>query len=225
MDLVTDINSKVEPSAGIAFVPEIGKKIPITFNYTKHSRARGLRKMEIESFYKTLIGEIKNLKVGTKVDVGCGEGYTLDRIIKEKIGKNYIGIDNSPTAINLGKELFPGVNLQVADIYQLSLADNSSDLVICTEVLEHLDNPFVALKEIIRVSKKYLVLSVPNEPFFSLRNILRGKHLVRLGNTPGHVNQWTSSAFKKLLIQNQLRILKIKHPFPFTLVAAEKTLS
>ncbi len=212
----------VEPSAGVRYVPELKESMEVTFNYTKHSDTRPSRRKEIDNFYSTLSKMCKQLRVKKVLDAGCGEGFTLDQLRKEKIGNEFVGIDNSAVAINLGKKLFPSFLLKVDDIYNLSFNDSSQDLVICTEVLEHLKEPDRAIKELIRVSKKYIVLSVPNEPFFSFRNLLKGKHIKRLGNTPGHINWWTSFVFEKLIKKLGLRILKVEHPFPFTLILAMK---
>ncbi|MFA5358409.1 MAG: class I SAM-dependent methyltransferase [Patescibacteria group bacterium] len=214
--------STPEPSAGIRFVPEIGKTIEVTFNYTKHSQPQGQRKKEIENFYQTLLKEINNLQIENIIDIGCGEGFTLDRIQKSSINKELVGIDSSLVAVNLGKELFPQLDLRLGNIYQLPFPDKSFDLVVCTEVLEHLENPSQALQEIVRMAKKYIILSVPHEPFFSLRNILQGKHLKRLGNTPGHINWWTEAKFKKFVEKENITILKTRHPFPFTMVIGIK---
>lgn len=69
------------------------------------------------------------------------------------------------------------------------------------EVLEHLDNPLKALKELSRVSNKWTIISVPNEPIFRIMNIIRMKYLCNLGNTPGHVNNWNKKNFENFLNQ------------------------
>lgn len=213
----------VEPSAGVRYVPKLKENLEVTFNYTKHSDTSPSRRREIDNFYFTLSSMCTRLRIKKVLDAGCGEGFTLDKLRKEKIGLEFVGVDNSAIAINLGKKLFPSFILKVDDIYNLSFDDSSQDLVLCTEVLEHLKEPERAINELIRVSKKYVVLSVPNEPFFSFRNLLKGKHIKRLGNTPGHINWWTSSTFEKLVKKLGLKIIKIEHPFPFTLVLTEKS--
>lgn len=56
----------------------------------------------------------------------------------------------------------PGVDI-VAGIEQIPLDDNLCDSVICTQVLEHVPNPFVAAKEIYRVLKSsgYCLITIP----------------------------------------------------------------
>ncbi|MDP3988041.1 MAG: class I SAM-dependent methyltransferase, partial [Candidatus Levybacteria bacterium] len=88
--------------------------------------------------------------------------------------------------------------------------------------LEHLDKPQEALRELKRVSKKYLVLSVPNEPFFMISRLLKGLDILKLGNHPGHLNHWTFLSFKNFVGGQGLKIRKLSLPFPWTIILAEK---
>lgn len=166
---------------------------------------------------------VKPLKVISVLDVGCGEGFTLKQFEDKKIGKNLVGVDNLRTAISIGKKIHPNLDLSKGDVYNLEFADSSFDLVLCTEVLEHLEDPKKAINEMKRVSKKYLVFSVPNEPFFILANLLRGKYLKTLGNHPEHINHWTMWGFNNFLKKQGLTIVKSRHPFAWSLILAKKT--
>lgn len=196
--------------------------MPETTNYLKHSNQNPIQKMLIENFYREFFLLIKPMAVETILDVGCGEGFTLKKLEEKKIGKKNQGIDYSDDAINLGKRLYPELNLSIGDVYSLKFKDKSFDMSLCTEVLEHLEDPEKAVKEILRVTKKYVVFSVPNEPFFIMANFLRGKYLKNWGNHPEHINHWTSPMFVNFLKKQHLTILKVKHPFAWTLVLAKK---
>lgn len=165
---------------------------------------------------------LKPLKPKNILDVGCGEGFTLIKLKHAKIGQNFEGVDNSDDALKIGKKLNPKLNIKKGDIYKLPYEDNSFDLLICTEVLEHLKDPQKAVNELRRVSSKYVIFSVPNEPFFILANFLRGKYLKTLGNHPEHINHWTSNGFKKMLRKNKFKVSSSKFPFPWTLVLVRK---
>lgn len=193
----------------------------ITFNYIKHMSKHPVRRWMINSFYDEMLKLLKEINFSSVLDAGCGEGFTLDRLHKSNFSKDLVGVDSSESAIKLGKKLFPSLNLKVGDIYNLPFKDGSKDLVVCTEVLEHLTDPRKALKELVRVSKKYLILSVPNEPYFSLKNFIIGRNIRRFGSSKGHLNRWTSEAFEKFVRQEPIKILKNKHPFPFTLLLLE----
>lgn len=196
--------------------------MPETTNYLKHASTNPIQKFLIKNFYRELIKVVKPVKPERILDVGCGEGETIAQLKRSKVGKTYEGIDNSGDAIKIGKKIYQGINIKLADIYKLPYRDNSFDLLVCTEVLEHLENPKKALSELRRVSAKYILLSVPNEPFFFLANLLRGKYLRRFGNHPEHINQWTNIGFKKFLSKNGLRIVASRTPLPWTMILARK---
>lgn len=191
-------------------------------NFIKHTSKNPIQKFFIKNFYSSLISLVKPLKPTTILDAGCGEGFTMDKLSKNGIGKKIEGVEYSKDALVLGRRLFPNLTFKEGSAYELSYKDNSFDLVICTEVLEHLGNPSKALREILRVSKKYLIISVPNEPLFMISNFLRGKNLSRLGNDIGHINHWNPLSLKRYLAQNKVKVKKIKLPFPWITVLGEK---
>ncbi len=193
-----------------------------TDNYLKHTSKNPLQKLLIDNFFNNLLAAIKDLKVDSILDVGCGEGFTLQRLYKNKIGKRLEGVDFQKSAIEIGTKLHPDLALKQGNIYNLEYKDNSFDLVMATEVLEHLDDPKKGLKELIRVSKKYLLLSVPNEPFFMIANFLRGKNITRWGNDIEHIQHWTSRGFQKFVESQRVKVIRKKHPFPWTMLLLVK---
>ena len=90
-----------------------------------------------------------------------------------------------------------------------------------TEVLEHVERPGQALREIARVSKHYSLISVPREPIWRLLNIIRMSYLKSLGNTPGHIQHWTTREFKNLL-EEQFNIVAFRSPFPWNMALCQK---
>lgn len=189
-----------------------------TTNYQKHQNQNPIQKALINNFYTQLFKMIKPLKVDTILDVGCGEGFTLKKLEEKKIGRKNEGIDFSKDAIKIGKKIYPNLKLFEGDVYSLKYKDKSFDLSLCTEVLEHLEDPARAIAEIKRVTSKYIVFSVPNEPFFILANFMRGKYLKNLGNHPEHINHWTFWGFENFLKSQGLTIVKSRHPFAWSLV-------
>ena len=98
-------------------------------------------------------GNVKSL-----VDIGCGNGVFLNYLAKNKTYLDLLGVDRSETALSYVK-----TEKKVADITKLPFDDNSFDCVTCLEVIEHLPaNVYeIALKELTRISKKYVIISVP----------------------------------------------------------------
>jgi len=192
-----------------------------TTNLTKHTTKNPISRFFLDNFFKTLLGEMRALKPKSILDVGAGEGFTLQKLKDNKIGEKLEGIEYMDEAIKLGKHYHPDITIKKGDIYKLPYKDNSFDVVICSEVMEHLEDPEKALKELKRVTKKYLLLSVPNEPFFTIQRIFRGKNVLKLGDHPEHIQHWSNKSFEKF-VSGQLTIVKVKTPLPWTFVVAEK---
>lgn len=197
-------------------------KKPLPTNFIKHISKNPIQKFLIKNFYSSLISLAKPLKAESILDAGCGEGFTMNKLKENGIGKKIEGIEYSKEAIAFGKKLFPDLIIKQGSIYDLPYKDNYFDLIVCTEVLEHLKEPAKALREMLRVSKRYLIMSVPNEPFFMLGNFLRGKNLSRFGNDIGHVNHWNPLSLKNFLNQNGIKVKKISLPFPWITILGEK---
>ncbi len=198
-----------------------------TDNYQKQTVGMSLKKFSflqrflIDNFNDVLLSEVKKLNPQSILDAGCGEGFILQRLTDAGIGKKLEGFDFLDRAIEIGKKHHPKLNIKQGDIYKIDSKANSYDLVICSEVLEHLERPEEALKELIRVSKKYLVLSVPQEPLFMLGNLIRGKNVKRFGNDIEHINHWSNRGFVKF-VGKYLKIKQNITPLPWTLLIAEK---
>lgn len=110
-----------------------------------------------ETRIKNTIDFIPN-EINTLLEVGCGDGRIINRLIGKY--KKICGLDISSNALKYVKT--PKIQ---GSLEKLPFPDNSFDIVICCEVLEHLPYPIYnkALKEIERVSKNYILISVPND--------------------------------------------------------------
>jgi SAM-dependent methyltransferase len=98
-------------------------------------------------------------------DVGCGNGlYSI--VLKEQIDCHLVGVDGSNYALDKAKKIGFDEAHYVGDLSNDSLpfADESYDLVICKDVLEHLLDPSHLVSEISRIIKPggYCLLHVPN---------------------------------------------------------------
>jgi ubiquinone/menaquinone biosynthesis C-methylase UbiE len=191
-----------------------------TTNFEKHTTTNPISKFFLNHFLKVLLQEIEKLQPQSILDVGAGEGFTLQNLKDNNIGEKLEGIEYVDEAIAISKKLHPALSIKKGDIYNLPYHDNAFDVVVCTEVLEHLDDPGKALDEIKRVTKKYLILSVPNEPYFTIQRFFRGKNVLHLGDHPEHIQHWSKNSFQNFIVE-KLRIKIIKTPFPWILIVAE----
>jgi 2-polyprenyl-3-methyl-5-hydroxy-6-metoxy-1,4-benzoquinol methylase len=156
------------------------------------------------------------------LDVGCGVGMVLRQLRATSEELDLYGCDVRMDFLPTARQLAERSALFAGSIYQLPLPSRSYDLVICTEVLEHLDNPEQALSELRRVARRYCLVSVPNEPWWCWANMARGKFLRDWGNTPGHVNHWNERAFRSL-VGRYLDVVAVRQPFPWTVILGRVT--
>ena len=103
---------------------------------------------------------------GKVLDVGCGRGALLHAIKKISPSLQLHGCDIDDESFKLDDVKFKIVNLNKGISYE----DDYFDLVCCIEVIEHIENPFLLVREISRILKKdgILIISSPNvENIFS----------------------------------------------------------
>ena len=149
-----------------------------------------------------------------------GEGEVATRIKQRWPGVSYVGIDLPDDELSQSwREA--GLAGGFADIVDLPFPDRSFDLVLAIEVLEHVTDPASALAELARIATGSLVLSVPREPVWRVANVARGKYIGDLGNTPGHINHWSSRSFAGL-VSRHFAVDGVRKPFPWTMVAAHR---
>ena len=193
--------------------------------HEKYTTTNPISRHLVSSFYK----EVRRLTAGIEfndvLDVGCGEGNMLRYLSDhDEENRTYNAMDKDERELESARVNIPFCNLLKGSIYKIPFDDNSMDLVLCTEVLEHLDSPVDGLEELFRVTSKYAIVSVPREPLWRIFNIIRFHYWRDLGNTPGHVNHWSRKSFEKL-VSRRFKILNIKNPYPWTIILCEKQLS
>jgi len=139
------------------------------------------------------------------LDLGCGNGSLSNLIAQE--GYQVVGVEKSKSGVNLAQENFPNCKFIQGSIYNLpydKLGDKF-DMVIATEVIEHLFYP----KELVRAAKKCLkpqgrlIITTPYHGYFkNLILALTGKmdsHFTVLWDN-GHIKFFSVATLTKLLV-------------------------
>lgn len=188
--------------------------------YDKYNSRNPIVKWVMAGFENTLSELVIDTDPTTIHDIGCGEGYWVMTCLAK--GRQVKGSDFSTEIIKLARtnaaqcgyspDLF-----QVRSIYDLEPSTDKADLVTCCEVLEHIEDPERGLEALQRVVERDLILSVPREPLWRLLNMARGKYLSDLGNTPGHINHWSTASFCDLVSQ-YFDIATKMTPLPWTML-------
>jgi len=96
------------------------------------------------------------------LDVGCAEGYKT-AMVRDMFNVQVRGADLSSEACRRAREIFD-VAADEVDICRLPYRDNSFDVVMCSEVLEHVPESQQATQELYRVCRRAVVITIPLEP-------------------------------------------------------------
>jgi 2-polyprenyl-3-methyl-5-hydroxy-6-metoxy-1,4-benzoquinol methylase len=153
------------------------------------------------------------------LEVGCGHGVAVT-LVAERLGDGRIvGIDLEDPKLQAEWETRsrPNLDYRVEEATSLSFADDEFDMATAIEVLEHVPEPEQTLAEMARVASRWLLVSVPREPVWRAVNMARGAYLRDLGNTPGHLNHWSKTSFKRLLSRYGT-VQEVRSPFPWTML-------
>ena len=127
------------------------------------------------------------------LDAGCGTG-----LITRHLDGTIIGLDINNWNITRAHQHAPQACYIVADLENLPLGNETIDLVVCTETLEHLSNPERTISEFARILRPAgkLIGSVPHRhPVWNFRKMLLTTCPVK---EPFH-HQYTTSQVKLML--------------------------
>jgi ubiquinone/menaquinone biosynthesis C-methylase UbiE len=192
--------------------------IPKGNSYDKYASTNPVEQRLMGGFFACLDELLPVRAPDVVLEVGLGEGEVSERVRRRYPDASIMGIDLPDRELATSwKE--KGLIGAFADIAQLPFPDGSFDLVLGIEVLEHVPNPDAALREIARVARGSVLLSVPREPIWRVANMVRGRYLADWGNTPGHIQHWSRRSFSSL-VHRHLDLVSVKAPFPWTFTGA-----
>ena len=169
----------------------------------------------------------ENLKIyipNNILDVGCGSGDRTIRIANHfNIDmRNTYGVDYDDQLVTACKKRFNAgrIDLETAD---LPYEDNTFDLVICNQVLEHLKNYGKVIDDLIRVTKKggYIAVGIPNLAHLINRMyLLFGIQPMCIHLDGSHVRSFTHKSFVEMLASVRgVKLIDCKgalmYPLPF----------
>ncbi len=168
-----------------------------------------------EDIYQNFLEINKKLSNKTCIlDIGCGWGLALQYFKKK--GMECYGFDPAIEAIEYGKT--KGLNVKHAGIKNMDVFKGKKfDIVTMLNVLEHLSDPILALKQIKKILNKngILVIDVPND--FNEFQVL-GKEIHNLKDwwvaPPNHLNYFSKDSLVKLLKSLGFKIKICEASFP-----------
>jgi 2-polyprenyl-3-methyl-5-hydroxy-6-metoxy-1,4-benzoquinol methylase len=186
--------------------------------YDKYSTTNPIEKRLVERFIRTLEWMVDETAATEAHEVGCGEGELLQWIAHK--GLTVRGTDAFPDVIEEARRRAADMGLK-ADLEALAVQElrpdrDASELIVCCEVLEHLEDPGGALEKLAELAKPWLIASVPREPLWRALNLARFSYVSELGNTPGHLNHWSKREFVAFL-ETRFDVTEVRTPLPWTM--------
>jgi SAM-dependent methyltransferase len=142
------------------------------------------------------------------LDAGCGVGYGAEMIARAGASR-VVGIDLAPEAIAAASERVGEMaEFQVGDVQDMPFDEGSFDLVVCFEVLEHLEDPepaITALKDVLREGG-LLIVSSPNRGVYPPGN-------------PYHLHEFTLEELRDALTARFANVVLMRqHPWLVSLI-------
>jgi SAM-dependent methyltransferase len=186
--------------------------------YDKYATRNPIERRLVAGFLDDLAALVERTGAREAHEVGCGEGELTLRLARS--GLEARGSDVSPEviaeAIRRADAAGLGVPFKAAGIGELEPGADAAELVVCCEVLEHVDDPVGALERLRSLARPWLIVSVPREPLWRGLNLARLSYVGALGNTPGHLNHWSKRAFLRFLSE-RLDVVETRSPLPWTM--------
>lgn len=192
--------------------------VPVGNVYDKEATSNPIERRLVRGFSSALLGLLPAAPRRV-LEVGCGEGGQLRKVARLAPEAKLFGFDLPSDELAVRWE---GLDARMAtgSADDLPYRDDTFDLVLALEVLEHVPDPDAVLSEIARVGTGAVVLSVPWEPVWRLANLARGRYLAEFGNTPGHIQYFGRGGFERL-VSRHLVVRGVRRPFPWTFVRAD----
>ena len=191
--------------------------------YPKYTTRNPLARRLVDGFMAALVALAERSGATQVHEVGCGEGFLSTMLAQN--GLKVRGSDISASAIALARQRAAALGLpiefRVADLHHLSLPEDGAELVVCCEVLEHLADPARAVGLLTRLAQPHLIVSVPREPLWRMLNVARGRYWAALGNTPGHLQHWSTRGFLAVL-KDQLEVREVRTPLPWIMALCRR---
>jgi 2-polyprenyl-3-methyl-5-hydroxy-6-metoxy-1,4-benzoquinol methylase len=187
--------------------------------YDKYGTSNPIARRLMAGFMAQLDDLVERTGATEAHEVGCGEGELAIRLARR--GMRVRGTDAFPQVLEEARTRAAAAGVEIdfeaVPVEQLEPARHSAELIVCCEVLEHLEDPERALGVLAGLARPWLIASVPREPLWRALNLARLSYVGELGNTPGHLNHWSKRAFVRFLTP-RFEVVESTSPTPWTMV-------
>jgi len=186
--------------------------------YDKYATTNPIERRLVGAFLADLRELVTRSGAREAHEVGCGEGELTMMLARH--GLHVRGSDAAAEVVAEAKRRAAAaavdVDFRVGAIEELEAGRDSAQLVVCCEVLEHLERPGEALDKLAGLASPWAVLSVPREPLWRALNLARLRYVGDLGNTPGHLNHFSRRSFVRML-EDRFQVVMVRTPLPWSM--------
>ncbi len=137
-----------------------------------------------------LLESLSRLDFKSLLDVGGAEGYKA-YLAHKFLGVSVLSADLSEEACKRASEIF-GIESRPSDLHNMQFEDGQFDVVTCSETLEHVTDWKHATSELLRIARKAVVITIPQD---SKRMIERNKQTKEIH---AHIHHFDSDSFDYL---------------------------
>lgn len=189
------------------------------FHTKKYRNHNPFQRRQIGRLLERVVALARPLQPKTILDAGGGEGFLTGYLAASFPDAAITVVDLSSDDLRNLKERLPQVETIVGNLETLNLG-RQFDLVVATEVLEHLPQAADTLRRFAQHAPR-IIVTVPHEPLFMATNFLRGKNLSRFGNDPEHVNHWSPRSLRRFLA-TELVVDSVNAVFPWIVASGHR---
>lgn len=162
---------------------------------------------------------------GSVLDVGCGAGSVANAVKRERPDLDVSGCDVSHSALALAQTLGEGVTFRQATAERLPFGDGEFDCVWIFDVLEHVDDPGIVLKEVARILKPggrfHIVLPLEGQPWTLYRLLGCGTRWTAKVRHGGHIQIFSEASFRELAFSCGLPVVRTRWSYHALLQVAD----
>jgi len=187
--------------------------------YDKYGSSNPLARRLMAGFMSELDELVERTGAAEAHEVGCGEGELAIRLSRRGIRMR--GTDAFPEVLEEARRRAAAAGVEIdfeaTPVEELDPERHAAELIVCCEVLEHLEDPERALDVLAGLARPWLIASVPREPLWRALNLARLTYVGELGNTPGHLNHWSKGDFVRFL-GTRFEVTEVRSPTPWTML-------
>lgn len=172
----------------------------------------GLKDRVLEGWFNGKTGELaKGVRVratDTVVDVGCGDGAFIGFCARQGAEVVFVDRDEASLATTEARIKDSPAHAYRAILSEcdpIPLEDDTGDLVICTEVLEHVADPVSLVRELVRVAKPgaQLMITVPD---YRSEKLVATTAPPQYFEAPNHIRIFAPGQLREMLVDAGLEI-------------------